>query len=226
MVYIDRFIPELLVPDARYPPTRKIGIQTRSLTGTVPDSNRFESSLEGDFMVLVRNDPDFLSFNAQPVVVPMTKPDGRPARPYRPDGLVQWKSGKTAWLVEIKYRKDCSGQWRVLRRKFRAASDFAVARGWLFKVFSEDRIRGARLQNLQFLEDYGRRRVRPKIEDLVREAIASGKSTPADVVAEVASKGVGSADALPSLWRLIARREIQIDFGLKLTMTSKLWIGP
>jgi hypothetical protein len=64
------------------------------------------------------------------------------------------------------------------------------------------------------------------MEDLVREAIVSGKSTPADVVAEVASKGVGSADALPSLWRLIARREIQIDFGLKLTMTSKVWIGP
>jgi len=177
-------------------------------------------------MVLVRNDPDFLSFNAQPVVVPMTGPDGRPARPYRPDGLVQWKSGKSAWLVEIKYRKDCSGQWRVLRRKFRAASDFAVARGWLFKVFSEDRIRGTRLQNLQFLEDYGRRRGRPKVEGLIRKAIALGNSTPADVVAEVASKGVDSADALPSLWRLIARREIQIDHGLKLTMTSKLWIGP
>ena len=214
------------MPDARYPPTRKIGVQTRSLTGTMPDSNRYESSVEGEFMVLVRNDPDFLSFNAQPVVVPMTKPDGRPARAYRPDGLVQWKSGKTPWLVEIKCRKDCSGQWRVLRRKFRAASDFAVARGWEFKVFSEDRIRGARLQNLQFLEAYGRRRVRPKIENLVREAIASGKSTPADVVAKFAAKRVGSADALPSLWRLIARGEIQIDFGLKLTMTSKLWIDP
>lgn len=191
----------------------------------MPDSNRYESSLEGDFMALVRNDPDFLSFNAQPVVVPLSKPDGRPARPYKPDGLVQWKSGKTPWLVEIKYRKDCSGQWRVLRRKFRAASDFAVARGWLFKVFSEDRIRGTRLQNLQFLEDYGRRRMRPKVEKLIREAIASGKSTPADVVAEVAAMRVRPEDALPSLWRLIALREIQIDYGMKLTMTSKVWIG-
>ena len=64
------------------------------------------------------------------------------------------------------------------------------------------------------------------MEKLVREAIASGNATPADVVAEVAFKGVSSADALPSLWRLIARREIQIDFGLKLTMASKVWIGP
>lgn len=212
------------MPDARYPPTRKIGIQTRSLTGTMPDSNRFESSLEGDFMVLVRNDPDFLSFNAQPVVVPMIKPDGRPARPYRPDGLVQWKSGVSPWLVEVKYRKDCCGKWRELRRKFRSASDFAVARGWVFKVFTEDRIRGARLQNLQFLEDYGRRRARPKLERLVRSAIASGNSTPAGVVAAVAATGVASEDVLPSLWRLIARRTVHIDFGLKLTMTSKVWI--
>ena len=177
-------------------------------------------------MVLVRSDPDFLTFNAQPVVVPMTRPDGRPARPYRPDGLVQWKSGKTPWLVEVKYRADCSGQWRVLRRKFRAASDFAGARGWVFKVFTDDRIRGPLLQNLQFLEDYGRRRARPKLEMLVRSAIASGESTPADVVSAVASKGVSSADVLPSLWRLIARRVVHIDFGKKLTMASKVWIEP
>lgn len=213
------------MPDARYPPTRKIGVQTRSLTGTMPDSNRYESSLEGDFMVLVRNDPDFRCFNAQPVAVPLLKPDGRAARPYKPDGLVQWKSGKPPWLVEIKYRKDCSGQWRVLRRKFRAASDFAVARGWRFKVFTENEIRGARLQNFTFLEDYGRRRARPKVERLVREAIVSGRSTPAEVVAQIASRGVDPADALPSLWRLIARREVQIDFEAKLTMTSKVWIG-
>lgn len=177
-------------------------------------------------MALVRSDPDFLSFNAQPVVVLMTKSDGRPARPYRPDGLVQWKSGKPPWLVEVKYRKDCAGQWRVLRRKFRAASDFAVARGWVFKVFTEDRIRGPLLQNLQFLEDYGRRRARPKLEKLVRSAIASGESTPADVVAAVASTGVSPDDVLPSLWRLIARRVVHIDFGVKLTMASTVWIEP
>ena len=212
------------MPDARYPPTRKIGIQTRSLTGTASDSNRYESGLERDLMVLVRNDPDFLSFNAQPVDVPMSKPNGRPARPYRPDGLVQWKSGKAPWLVEVKYRKDCSGKWRGLRRKFRAARDFAVARGWVFKVITEDRIRGAQLQNLQFLEDYGRRRARPKLERLVQTAIASGKSTPSGVVAAVASTGIAPEDVLPSLWRLIARRTVHIDFGLKLTMTSKVWI--
>ncbi len=31
----------------RLPAVRKIGVQTRSITGTVPDGNRYESSLEG-----------------------------------------------------------------------------------------------------------------------------------------------------------------------------------
>lgn len=190
----------------------------------MPDSNRYESSLEADFMVLVRNDPDFLSFNAQPVVVPMTKPDGRKARTYKPDGLVQWKSGKAPWLVEVKYRKDCCGKWRVLRRKFRAAAKFAHARGWEFRIFSDDRIRSARLHNLRFLEPYGHRRAHPKLERLVRTALASGMSTPADVVVAVASNGFASEDVLPSLWRLVARKTVHIDFALKLTMTSKIWL--
>lgn len=36
-------------------PVRKIGVQSRSMTGTMPNGNRYESALERDLMILIQS---------------------------------------------------------------------------------------------------------------------------------------------------------------------------
>jgi len=48
-------------------PVREIGVQSRSITGTMPDGNRYESSLERDFMLLLKFDPSVELYTPQPL---------------------------------------------------------------------------------------------------------------------------------------------------------------
>ena len=207
-----------------FPPVRKIGIQTRSVTGTMPGGNRYESSLERDLMELVRGDPDFATYHPQPVRIDYTKTTGE-STSYTPDALIFWKSGRRPLLAEVKHREDCRGQWKELRSKFRAARDYARDHDWDFAVFTEDRIRGPRLQNLRFLHAYRSIAVSPPLEGAILAAIRAGCTTPKSILEQLSGNGYDKASALPSLWHLIATRAIAIDWDRMLGMATDLRLG-
>lgn len=63
------------------------------MTGLVPDIGRYESSLERDFMELVRFDRNIRTYSPQPLTIRYVDSLGR-FRKYTPDGLIE-------------YRRDC-----------------------------------------------------------------------------------------------------------------------
>ncbi len=203
------------------PPVRRIGIQTRSVTGTMPDGNRYESALERDLMELVAGDPQFDNFSAQPVRIDYVDPTGQ-LRSYTPDGLIAWRGGRKPLLLEVKYRGDCVGRWRELIGKFRAAKAYARNHGWDFAVFSEERVRGPRLVNVRFLRGYKSRPENPAIERILIAAIAAGSNSPKAALDAVADHSVDRAAVLSDLWRLVAIGTVGICWDEKLTMASRL----
>lgn len=207
----------------KFPPVRKIGIQTRSITGTMPGGTRYESSLERDLMELVRGDPDFASYHAQPVRIDYRDDTGALSS-YTPDALIFWQSDRRPLLAEVKHREDCRGLWKELLQKFRVAREYARGHGWDFAVFTEDRIRGTRLQNLRFLHAYREQPLNPSVEHAILAAIRAGDATPKSVLERLCSNGYDKASALPSLWRMIAFHVIQIDWNCRLGMASDLQV--
>lgn len=206
-----------------YPPVRKIGIQTRSMTGTMPDGNRYESALERDLMELLRADSDFASFHAQPVEVcfPNAVPGG--TSKYKPDGLVFWKSNRRPWLIEVKYRADVVGNVPEFLKKFRAAKLYAKREGWEFRILCERRIRTQRLLNVRFLHGYRSYPEDTEAALAILECVGLGASTPKEIITALARSDIGPERSISQIWRLISFEKLLIDHRHELTMTSNLW---
>ncbi|CAP02609.1 hypothetical protein ABSDF3340 [Acinetobacter baumannii SDF] len=72
-------------------PVRQIGIQTRSMTGLVPEYGQFESSLERDFMELIKFDKNVELYAPQPLVISYIDKHNK-KRTYTPDGLLEYRT--------------------------------------------------------------------------------------------------------------------------------------
>lgn len=200
-----------------YGPVRKFGIQSRSVTGTVPGIGRYESSLERDLCELVRDEPDFQAFHYQPLRVRFAF-NGKEDE-YTPDALIEWKS--QPWiLAEVKYRKDIAGQWREFRAKFRAAQSYAKVRGWKWAIYKEEDIRTTRLFNVRFLHGYLRYPVHTEIEKRIFGLLKRENASVADIVQKASGRKFHPADVLPAVWRLVARRQLAVDMDLPITNAS------
>ena len=122
-------------------PARKIGITTRSVSGVVPGMGRYESSLERDFMELLRFDDSIRSFQAQPVTIDYQRKDGSWGK-YTPDGYFKYAEhlALPPVLYEIKYRKDFRDEWKSLMPKFRAAKQYGLGNPPFFKRNLTDQV--------------------------------------------------------------------------------------
>ncbi|MBL0729445.1 TnsA endonuclease N-terminal domain-containing protein [Piscinibacter sp. HJYY11] len=196
----------------RLGPTRRFGIQCRSITGNMPNSRRYESSLERDLMELVRDEPDYERLDDQPVTIPYGQ-----GQTYTLDAFIVWKSERP-WLVEVKYREEFDRQWRELRPKLRAAQAYAEARGWDFYVLTEVHIRVPKLKAVKFLHGYLHWPAQPDIEKRILQALRSGPLLAKDIVATAATRGVEPVAVIPVMWRLLALRQLSIDWDRPINM--------
>ncbi len=199
------------------------------MTGTVPNLGQYESSLERDFMELIRFDKNILTYSPQPLTIRYLDHDGRRSR-YTPDGLIEYRRDiepardMRHVLCEVKYRADFRANWRPLLTKFRVAKRYASERGWDFRVFTENEIRTPYLANVRFLAGYlaapgsvnDKMRMLDKLADL-RE------SDPEALITSLFPDVWKRAEALPSLWNLIANFEIGCDLSEPITMRSRIW---
>ena len=216
----------------RLPPARKIGLGRRALAGLMPSdkltsgvSARFESSLERDFFALLEFSNDVLSWDPQPVQIPVPG-----SRPYVPDVLVQWLGAERridvvrCVLYEVKHREELRRRWDQYKPRFRAATRFARDRGWRFRVMTDDRIRTPALYNAKFLLPYLKD---PKVEadaiQLLHALTVLGESTPADLLLACSADAWVRGRLLTSLWRLVAARDVAADLSQKLSMNSAIW---
>ncbi len=213
-------------------PVRQIKVSSRAIVGTMSDGSQYESSLERDFIELVRFDKNVERYTTQPLTIEYHDDKTGAERNYTPDLFVEYRrdinSAKSIphTLYEIKYREDFRAQWRILLPKFRAAKSYCKERGWSFAVMTEVEVRTPYLQNVRFLSLY-RARVPTaenamQILDCVRRL---GLTDPAALLCSLFAEKWRRIEALPVIWYLIAEFQIGCDLSLPLTMKSSLWIN-
>lgn len=210
-------------------PVRAIGVQSRSITGTMPNGNRYESALERDFMILMQFDTAVDVFTPQPLTMQYRGIDGL-LHKYTPDGLIEWRADlplrdHRPVLIEIKYREAFLGDWRRWRVLKRAAQNYAEERGWLYKIYTEKEIRTPYLDNARFLLPYLRRKRSPEVEQWLLDNLTELlECTPRDLISLLYQDKWNQASLIPVLWRLLAERRISFDIMKPLNMQSPIWI--
>jgi hypothetical protein len=210
--------------NSKYPPVRTIRMNSRSVTGTVPGIGAYESTLERDLMEILRFDPEVLTVYPQPVRVEFVKSDGSKGECY-PDGLIEFKPEFSLLpvLYEVKYREDFRANWRELIPKFRAAKQFAFAKGWRFEVFTEREIRTPYLSNVKFLFPFLERKFPEPITAWVLQILSDlGEADPDFLLCALCKDKGNRAELIPVIWHLVATEAIDCDLEIPLTMRTKL----
>jgi hypothetical protein len=179
-----------------------------------------ESTLERDFVILCRFDPEVIGIEEQPVAIPWNDDCGRSHR-YTPDFRVLRRSHIE--IVEIKYRDDLWKNWALYKPKFRAAIAWTQQRGMLFRIRTDRHIRQPRLQNAK--------RLVPRLHDTVEPnhqnhiLTIAGKQQPIafkDLVEQAVTRACPHESILFAIWVLLARRHLVTDFDAEITGSSLL----
>lgn len=210
-------------------PVRKIGISSRSVVGKMPQGDEFESTLERDFMELLRFDLNIRRYTPQPLVIEYKDASGR-GRKYTPDGFIEYRrdvlpaKDMPHVLCEIKYRNDFREAWRELLPKFRAAKRYCLERGWEFKVFTEREIRTPYLKNVRFLWPFRNDLRDAEIADMFLLHLSElRESDPQALLCSLFRDRWKQAASLPDLWHLVATYQVGCDLTKPLTMKSRIW---
>jgi hypothetical protein len=170
-----------------------------------------ESSLERDFVALMRFDPEVLAIEEQPVTISWSE-DGRNHR-YTPDYRVARKGG--AELVEIKYRTDLKENWDKYRRPYQVARDWARQQGMECRIATDRSIRCGRLLNAKRLLPRMHDPIDGVIEGRILRYLAAHEATPFSALSEAITSAEHSpAAVLATIWALIARRHVAVDLDV------------
>lgn len=212
-------------------PVRKIPISTRSITGTKPGGERFESLLEADLMDILRFDINVAKFIPQPIAIPFVDDQGK-ERSYTPDILIYHRKdilpakNLPTILGEVKYRDDLRENFKEYRLKFKAAIRYAKEQGWVFRIFTEREIRTPYLENAKFLLRYQNLdpypdpsvifRILDKVQDLRETDVET-------LLVALCQDKWNQAMLLPVIWNLVATRKIGNDLQIPITMRSRIW---
>ena len=213
---------------------RKIPKNYMNVTGSVahgPNSEQsgFESLLEKDYLLCLQFDSTVEHFEVQSIQVPV--PGHR--KPYTPDALVKYRAGPRGGrvkpdLVEVKPKDVLEHKAEDLAPKFKAATSFARALGWNFRVTTEEGIRTQRLENIKFLREFRRRPADPDREQAVIEALRSlgTDATSASVAQALEPSGDLERVAVwyPVIWRLVYERRIEIPIDMPMAQSVPMWI--
>lgn len=216
---------------SRNGPARVIGTSRRALTGKVRvDGGRavgFESSLERDWQICLDFDPSVKTILEQPFSIFYSTDTGELR--YTPDMLAEYclRGGESAVVVyEVKHLEDLREDWQQYRRRFSEAIRYCRQRGWRFKIVTERHIRTPYLQNAKFLRKYRAREEQTLFKDqLLYSLKALGTTTPQALLAFSYLHEEKRMAALTELWRMVAKREVNVDLDQLLTMHSPIWIG-
>lgn len=213
-----------MTPKNLYPPVRIIGKNSRAVTGEMPGIGAYESTLERDFMEILRFDRDVLCVSPQPLLVTFLDSNGK-TKEYYPDGLIEFhvELGQCPILYEVKYRQDFRDNWRQLLPKFRAAKRYCAERGWRFEVYTEKEIRTPYLKNVRFLFPYRERQFPEPIISWVLQTLADLIEADPDLLLCALCKDKGNrAELIPVIWHLVANGVIDCDLEEPLTMRSRI----
>jgi hypothetical protein len=212
-------------------PVRKIkNSHNSAIRGTVSSkkNNRlidFESALERDFIYLLEFEDSIESFVEQPICIEFEYEGQK--RKYTPDFFVKYmRQDQPPMLVEIKYRNDIRENWKTLKPKFKAAKQYALFNGWIFKIYTEIEIREAYLDNVKFLLNYRNnvnlpnQKYKAFILNILNEV---QETTPNKVLSMASNDSDTPINIIPTLWNMVSQGLIGCFLDKKLTMESSIW---
>ncbi|MEY2563562.1 MAG: hypothetical protein QOH88_1755 [Verrucomicrobiota bacterium] len=191
-----------------------------------------EGPLEPLAMVLLRMDPEIERVLEQPVTIPWS--DGEGNYHYTPDLLIFFKPGlefgfgAKPWLVEIKTRSDLKKDRQNWRRKFREATRYARARGWIFKVITDRELKSPASQVATFLRHAVDLPRNPEISEGIMEALRTGgRTTPTRLLEAVFPDPSDRSRALRYVWSSLASNLIDGDTTRPLDAAkTEIWLPP
>jgi hypothetical protein len=188
----------------------------------------YESDLEADFLTFCRVEPEVRRVSARQLVLHFTDRSSNKRRRYTADFLVDLVpgsvSGHSKWLIEVKRRVDL---WRN-RQQLKAC--FAAARLWSkgqegcrFQVITDSHMSGLRLTNARLLSGHLDSLIDVDV-DLKCRSLLKGEQgiRLKEVIAKTSVLGLRSEHVLPVLYRMMARGELQVDQGRRITFDT--WV--
>ncbi len=221
-------------------PTRKITRSPVKVTGTTPDGQQFESTLEEDFLFLTRFNRLVERVETQTITIDWADASGA-MRTYTPDIIVYYRKDLEeskdlpTKIFEVKPDFGEKGKDRKHlypprkedeeenKLKWAAASRWTALRGWEFEVVRESAIRTPFLNNVKFLLRYLERDLVPKQETEMLEYLSLHGSMTIEDLMKVFAKDIQSrAKLLPTCYRLIAKQQIGADLSCTLSMQTVL----
>lgn len=206
----------------------------RNVTGRLASAKNqglvgFESTLEKDFYTLLEFDRNVSHFEEQPVTITYLDPEGHTHR-YTPDVLVYNRRAivpaKTLphLLCEVKYCNDLREHWKEYQARFKAAYRYARAKGWLFRLITERKVRTPLLNNARFLLSFRHGNVADVDAEQLLTTLAEQRETDPEALIKACSGDRNrQARLIPVLGCLLARRRIGADLDRLLTMHSRIW---
>jgi hypothetical protein len=220
-------------------PTRHITRSPVKVTGTVPDGQKFESSIEEDFFLFLRFNRLVASFEDQPVTLEWRDAKGK-IRDYTPDVLVKYRTDlpeaadMIPVLCEVKpdlvegsksarrYKPPRKEDEEENKLKWAAAERYASNHGWGFKVYRENEIRTPYLDNARFLLRHMERgRPDPDLERRLLAALkSSGTLSLGDWAGTASSTIMERAQVLPACYWLIGTSQVDADLSTLLRLDS------
>ncbi len=187
-----------------------------------PNTVRYESGLERDFLTLIRFRQDYREVLEQPETFAFTDSVGM-RRSYTPDFQVIYASKIV--IYEVKYSDELRQNWA---ERYREVCIFMRARsrsdGRYFRFVTEAQIRSSLCENLRLLAPHQKWPPDEGMRVQVLEALAAG---PLSMVAlarllcpVLEDRGLLNA----TIWRMIAQRQINTDLESPIGMGSLIWI--
>lgn len=198
-------------------------------------SQATESTLEIDFLDLVRGDNRIERFLTQPFTIHWIDSLGKP-REYTPDVIVKYRAAARkknpflrTTLFEVKPLDILKEEWAELKPKFRAAIGWSREKDCRFKIMTEKQIRIPLRESLRFLSRFGHKELSadpsgPERCRVLLAAIASLKSaSPRDLLNYLAQDVSEQAAFIPWLWHLVLEGRIGANLSKSMNMATPLW---
>lgn len=159
---------------------------------------------------------------AQPTQIPFVSSNGR-SYTYTPDFLV-YCDGQKNLLVEVKPKEELDTKWSLLKPKFKYAHRYAKERGWLFKIYHENRIRDEKLKNIQFLQRFKRLDIDPAlVNSFISFLDKSERMTFSDAIKIFNGEAITKPIAETHVWHLLSIRTIECEMNHPLNENTIIW---
>lgn len=220
-----------------YSPVRKVQTVYGSVSGNYAFRGEktiwFESTLERDFLIKQEFNSSVIDVVSQPIVIPYVTELGNEST-YTPDFLVQFSSANyddfeqfpSPLLIEIKPKKKLFEDWKKLRPKFKAARNFAIEKGWKFRIINESRLYDQYWKNIDFLKRFRRSHVDEIDEQTLIDILTTlGQCTVNQLPAFIFKDETNVLRSIHQIWALVAKRKIMCDLHLPLTAETIVWVN-